>query len=121
MQPKIYKGRSEFVQDLKHAFLNAKFNISPSLQKAIENSLSERDETAKSILDKDGNMIPDIELCDYENVPLKENIYKFFEREVKPYVPDTWINDSITEKIGYEIGRIILLFKFRAVWMIYLR
>jgi type I restriction enzyme M protein len=103
MHTKLYKDHSEFVQDLKAAFLKANFNLNSSLQKALENSLSERDETAKPTFDKDGNMIPDVELRDYENVPLKENIDRYFEREVKPYVPDAWIDDSSTEKIGYEI------------------
>ena len=33
---------------------------------------------------------------------LKETIEKYFEREVKPYVPDAWIDYDKT-KIGYEI------------------
>jgi type I restriction enzyme M protein len=41
-------------------------------------------------------------LRDTENVPLKEDIYEYFEREVKPHVPDAWIDESKT-KIGYEI------------------
>ena len=43
------------------------------------------------------------DLRDTENVPLKENIYDYFLREVKPHVPEAWINlDAI--KIGYEIS-----------------
>ena len=44
----------------------------------------------------------DNDLRDTENVPLKENIYDYFLREVKPHVPETWINIDTT-KIGYEI------------------
>ncbi len=43
------------------------------------------------------------DLRDTENVPLKENIYAYFMREVKPHVPEAWINLDAT-KIGYEIG-----------------
>ena len=64
--------------------------------------MSERDETAEVCLDADGNPEPDSELRDYENVPLKEDIHAYFEREVKPHVPDAWIDESKT-KIGYEI------------------
>jgi type I restriction enzyme M protein len=46
-----------------------------------------------------------------ENVPLGESIQDYFEREVRPYVPDAWINDSVRdhkdgeiEKVGYEIN-----------------
>lgn len=43
------------------------------------------------------------ELRDYENVPLKENIYWYFLKEVKPHVPEAWINMEPV-KIGYEIS-----------------
>lgn len=43
------------------------------------------------------------DLRDYENVPLKENIYSYFLREVNPYVPEAWIDMEKT-KIGYEIS-----------------
>jgi type I restriction enzyme M protein len=41
-------------------------------------------------------------LRDTENVPLKEDIREYFELEVKPHVPDAWIDKDKT-KIGYEI------------------
>lgn len=43
------------------------------------------------------------DLRDFENVPLKENIYTYFLREVNPYVDEAWINLDAT-KIGYEIS-----------------
>lgn len=43
------------------------------------------------------------DLRDFENVPLKENIYSYFLREVKPHVSEAWINLDAT-KIGYEIS-----------------
>jgi len=47
----------------------------------------------------------DTSLRDSEQVPLLENggIEAFFKREVLPYVPDAWIDESKT-KIGYEIS-----------------
>lgn len=45
----------------------------------------------------------DSELRDSENVPLKDNIYQYFLKEVKPHVPEAWINME-TVKIGYEIS-----------------
>ena len=41
-------------------------------------------------------------LRDTETVPLKEPIEVYFQREVKPHVPDAWIDHAKT-KIGYEI------------------
>lgn len=57
-------------------------------------------------MDKKGEYIEyetESDLRDTENVPLKENIYEYFLREVKPHVVDSWINLDAT-KIGYEIS-----------------
>lgn len=43
------------------------------------------------------------DLRDFESIPLKENIYDYFVREVKPHVAEAWINMDAT-KIGYEIS-----------------
>jgi type I restriction enzyme M protein len=43
------------------------------------------------------------DLRDTENVPLKDNIYAYFLREVKPHVAEAWINLDAT-KIGYEVS-----------------
>lgn len=43
------------------------------------------------------------DLRDSENVPVKENIHDYFQREVRPHVEEAWIDmDSV--KIGYEIS-----------------
>lgn len=43
------------------------------------------------------------DLRDTENIPLNENIYFYFLKDVKPHVPEAWINMEAT-KIGYEIS-----------------
>jgi type I restriction enzyme M protein len=43
------------------------------------------------------------DLRDSESVPLAENIYDYFLREVKPHVSEAWIDLDKT-KIGYEIS-----------------
>lgn len=45
----------------------------------------------------------DSDLRDSEKIPVKEDIYEFFQREVRPYVSDAWINLPST-KIGCEIS-----------------
>lgn len=45
----------------------------------------------------------DGDLRDTENVPLKQQVYDYFLREVKPHVDEAWINLDST-KIGYEIS-----------------
>lgn len=45
----------------------------------------------------------DSELRDSEKIPVKEDIYYYFQREVRPYIEDAWINLTQT-KIGCEIS-----------------
>ncbi len=45
----------------------------------------------------------DPDLRDFENVPLKDDIDAYFEREVLPHVPDAWMDRS-KDKAGYEIN-----------------
>jgi type I restriction enzyme M protein len=45
----------------------------------------------------------DADLRDFENVPLKDDIDAYFEREVRPHVPDAWMDRS-KDKVGYEIN-----------------
>ena len=59
------------------------------------------DEAGKPIL-KRGKMQADVSKRDTENVPLDEDMDTYFEREVKPYNPDAWI-DHDKDKVGYEI------------------
>ena len=99
---KIYKDRKAFLRDLQELDRSNGVRLSAPELQAVLNALSERDETAEICTDKKGNPEADSELRDTENIPLKETIEKYFEREVKPYVPDAWIDYDKT-KIGYEI------------------
>lgn len=62
-----------------------------------------RDEKGKIETDSKGKPKPDPKLKDTENIPLKEDIQEFFEREVLPFAPDAWWDNKDT-KIGYEIN-----------------
>lgn len=57
----------------------------------------------KVVLDKNGEPKADSKKRDTENIPLNENIEEYFVREVKPHVPDAWIDFSKT-RIGYEVN-----------------
>ncbi|WP_428274194.1 type I restriction-modification system subunit M [Candidatus Palauibacter sp.] len=46
---------------------------------------------------------PDPTLRDFENVPLDDDIAIYFEREVRPHVPDAWV-DRNKDRVGYEIN-----------------
>ena len=61
----------------------------------------EQDAEGKPVL-KRGKPVADANLRDTENVPLTEDVERYFAREVLPYAPDAWIDEKRT-KIGYEI------------------
>ena len=79
---KVYKNRDAFDKDLMAAMKTAGIKLSAPVKKAILNTLCERDETADVCTDKKGNPEPDTELRDYENVPLKGDIYEYFKHRV---------------------------------------
>ena len=62
----------------------------------------QRDKEGNVIKDKKGNPKSDTSLKDVENVPMKENIQDYFDKEVFPFVPDAWY-DTKNAKVGYEI------------------
>ena len=64
--------------------------------------LKEKCPEAEIYLDENGKRVPDADLRDTENVPLKEDIDEYFRREVLPYASDAWIDKKKT-KVGYEI------------------
>lgn len=71
-----------------------------------------RDENGELVLKK-GKKQADASLRDTENVPLVEDIDKYFEREVLPYAPDAWIDHKKT-KVGYEIPMTRYFYEYEA-------
>ena len=71
------------------------------LTKEMLKALAVRDDSAPPVTGTNGPE-PDPELRDTEDVPLKEDVHAYFGSEVRPYVPDAWIDESRT-KVGYEI------------------
>jgi len=119
----LFKDRAEFERALEAAARKAGLRLPAPARKAILSALSERDETAAICRDRDGNPEPDPELRDTESVPLPASgdpadsegvpasVRAFFEREVRPHVPDAWIDiskrdprDGQVGLVGYEIN-----------------
>jgi type I restriction enzyme M protein len=107
----LVKDRDTFERLLDAASKKAGLKLPAPVTKAIFSALSERDDSAAICRDKDGNPEPDPELRDTESVPLAERVEVFFEREVRPHVPDAWIDTSRCDRkdgqiglVGYEIN-----------------
>lgn len=126
-QKEIEKGKKEqqFILDVLHSISDEKFTNSrnfferlkerfgeydyrpkKSLLNAIERAIGEKDEEANIVRDKKGNPESDTDLRDYENVPLDEDVFEYFEQEVKPHVPEAWIDEDYTDHKDGEVGRV---------------
>ena len=60
-------------------------------------------EDGKVVKDKKGNLKPNSSLRDYERIPLGVDVDEYFDREVKPHLPNSWM-DREKDTIGYEIN-----------------
>lgn len=110
-QHRIWRDRTSFEVEVDQVTKDRGIKLTAPARKSILGALSERDETAEICRDADGNPEPDSELRDYENIPLKEDIHDYFDREVKPYVADAWLDEEKT-KVGYEIPFARLFYKY---------
>jgi type I restriction enzyme M protein len=100
----LVKDRAEFERLLDAALKKARVKLPAPARKAVLSALSERDETAAICRDKDGTPESDSELRDTESVPLSESVETFFDREVRPHVPDAWIDTSKRDLKDGEVG-----------------
>jgi type I restriction enzyme M protein len=73
-----------------------------------------RDESGAIKRDRSGNPKPDPKLRDYERIPLEEDIEAYFEREVRPHVPDAWMDRS-ADRVGYEINFTRYFYRYEAL------
>lgn len=110
----LYLNRADFLSDLGKHLGSEGIRLTTAQRKTLSQTLSERDEDADICTDSKGRPEPDTGLRDTEIVPFgwnghpkshdakDETIAAYFDAEVKPHVPDAWIDESKT-KVGYEI------------------
>lgn len=115
----LFPSRPAFEKSLDQACKKTGLKLETPIRKAILSALSERNETADICLDKDGNPEPDPDLRDTEIVPLKEDIAEYFEREVKPHVPDAWVNTSLVDLKDGKVGRVGYEINFNRYFYVY--
>ena len=120
---KLFLDRAAFDDELSRAARAAELKLAAPIRKAILSALSERNAEAEICRDRDGRPEPDPELRDTENVPLSAgddpvdgdgapaSVRAYFDREVRPHVPDAWIDttrrdpqDGEVGLVGYEIN-----------------
>jgi type I restriction enzyme M protein len=99
---KEFTSRAEFLTALTEAAKKQGLSLAAPAQKALVGIFGTRIDDAELCLDSKGKIEPDSDARDTENVPLSEDVEAYFEREVKQFAPDAWL-DPTKEKIGYEI------------------
>lgn len=98
----VSTNRDQFHKDVKKRCAQAGVTLKPAELKMLLTELSEHDDDGNLVTKRNGEPEPDASLRDTENVPWEEDIYEYLAREVKPFVPDAWIDESKT-KVGTEI------------------
>jgi type I restriction enzyme M protein len=94
----ILKTYSEFKEsDISKIFENEFFGYR---KVTIEQPLKENGVIVK---DKKGVIKTDSSLRDNERIPLEVDVDEYFEREVKPHLPESWMDRS-KDSVGYEIN-----------------
>ena len=113
---KPYKNIDDFQKDFTRIW-RKKTNLSGDIQTEIIDFISllfaTENKNADIFQNEKGKPIANPELRDTENVPLKEDIQTYFEREVLPFAPDAWIDEK-KSKVGYEIPFTRYFYKYEA-------
>ena len=92
-------------RDIENLLLASESRWKASERSLFRSVFTEKDPDAEPVLKgtRKGDLEADSALRDFENVPLKDDIDGYFEREVRPHVPDAWM-DRDKDRIGYEIN-----------------
>lgn len=101
-----FMDRAQFDKALKAAFKRGGLKVGAPVVKAIWSAFGETDEKAEICRDAKGAPEPDVSLRDHELVPMGEDWRAFFEREVKPFVGDAWVDEAHVDHIEGEVGRV---------------
>ena len=111
-QTKNFDNRTEFYNEVKHAIDLAGLSGYMVDFDIVEQFCRQEDDTSEIVL-KRGKPVPSTAKRDTENVPLKEDIQAYFERDVLPFAPDAWIDEK-KSKVGYEIPFTRYFYRYEA-------
>ncbi len=98
---RIETTRAAFTTHLAATLTAADITLTPAQLKTLVSELGEPDDEGELVTSA-GKPVADAARRDSENVPWDEDIHEYLDREVKPFVPDAWIDESKTKE-GAEI------------------
>ena len=109
---RLFLDRAVFEAELSRTAQRAGLKFTAPIKKTVLSALSERNTEAEVCRDGKGRPEPDPQLRDRENVPLLEDVESFFEREVRPHVPDAWIDSKRRDPQDGKVGLVGYEFNF---------
>lgn len=102
----LFTNSNAFEKALSKALKAKGLKISAPIKKAILAALSERDDEADICMGTDGTPEADTDLRDHELVPLTEDWRDYMKREVSPFMPDAWVDESHRDARDKQVGRV---------------
>jgi type I restriction enzyme M protein len=97
-----WMSRSDFSTRLADIVTSIGLVLRPSALAAMVEAIGEHDDDADYVVDARRRRLADPAQRDTEIVPWAEDIRAYFAREVTPFAPDAWIDESKTKE-GCEI------------------
>ncbi len=96
---------NSFINEIEKVSKDAGVKLTAKRKKLLRDYLTYVSEDAEPVIDSKGNIEPDKNLKDSEQIPMlyEGGIEGFLEKEIKQYVPDAWIDEK-SASIGYELS-----------------
>ena len=77
-----------------------------AMAKAIRDVMTVKGDDLPLVYDKKGNIMADPELKDSENIPFGMSFDAYMEKEVLPYAPETWIDETVIDEGPLQDGQV---------------
>ena len=76
------------------------------MAKCLRDTTIEKNSKHPLVHDRNGNVIPDPDLTDTENIPFGTDFDEYMEKEVLPYAPESWIDETVVDKGPMQDGEV---------------
>lgn len=100
-----YGWETKFAKEVRGNMKQPNVTV-PQLAKAIREVFIVKDYEYPIIKDKNGNIVPDSDSKDTENIGFDETFEAYMAREVLPYAPETFIDESVIDKGPLQDGKV---------------
>lgn len=100
-----YNWAETFAKEIRKNMVKPEASAA-QLSKAIIDTFGVKDPKYDVVLDNKGNIVADPDLKDFENVPWDMPFKDYMDKEVLPYAPETWIDESVLDKGPLHDGKV---------------